>query len=152
MRLSAAGEFGSTRDTSTPFTESLMAKRFFASSVIGDRSSPSAFFTTDFSGSPCVALALASFSPSSRRPSFTCLVISLPLRRMRTSTSLPTIVWPTMRGNSFESFTSLPSNFRITSPASMPAGFAGPLSSTPATSAPFGSFKPSDSAIDSSTF
>src|SRR5215468_3635757 len=55
-----------------------------------------------------------------------------------TSTSLPTAVSATTRDRSFGSLTSLPSNLTTTSPGSMPAGFAGPLSSTPATSAPRG--------------
>ena len=55
---------------------------------------------------------------------------------MTTSTSLPTGVSATMRGKSFISLMSLPSNLTTTSPGSMPAGLAGPRSSTPAISAP----------------
>ena len=82
------------------------------------------------------AAGCACFSLSSRRPSVTCLVTSLPLRTTATSTALPTGVDATMRGRSRESFTSLPSNLTITSPTSRPAGLAGPLSSMPAMSAP----------------
>ena len=64
------------------------------------------------------------------------MVSSSPLRMMTTSTSLPTGVSATTRGRSCGSLMSLPSNLMMTSPGSMPAGFAGPLSSTPAISAP----------------
>ena len=46
---------------------------------------------------------------------------------------------------------SLPSNLTMTSPASMPAGLPGPLSSTPATSAPRTGLMPRLSAISSVT-
>src|SRR5215467_1646792 len=99
---------------------------------------PSVFCTTVFSGGAASLLGVsaACFSPSSRRPSFTMRLSSLPFRTMTTSTSLPTGVSATMRGRSFISLMSLPSNLMMTSPASMPAGFAGPFSSMPATSAP----------------
>ena len=68
-----------------------------------------------------------------------------------TSTSLPTGVSATMRGRSRISLMSLPSNLTMTSPASMPAGLAGPLSSMPATSAPRAGLMPRLSAMSSVT-
>src|ERR1019366_833661 len=53
---------------------------------------------------------------------------------------------PTSRGRSSDEFTSLPSNLRITSPASMPAFSAGLPFSTELTNAPLGLGKPNDSA------
>ena len=81
----------------------------------------------------------------------TFLVSSLPLRMMTTSTSLPTAVSATTRDRSFGSLMSLPSNLTTTSPGSMPAGLAGPLSSTPATSAPRAGLMLRLSAISSVT-
>ena len=68
-----------------------------------------------------------------------------------TGTSLPIGVSPTIFGRSRISLMSLPSNLTITSPGSMPAGFAGPLSSMPATSAPRVGLMPRLSAISSVT-
>src|SRR5262249_33250026 len=62
----------------------------------------------------------------------------LPLRITTTGVCLPTGVSATTRGRSRISLMSLPSNFTITSPGSMPAGLGRPLSSTPATRAPRG--------------
>ena len=76
---------------------------------------------------------------------------SLPPRTTVTGTSLPTGVLATIFERSRGSFTSLPSNLTITSPDLMPAGFAGPLSATPATSAPRAFDRPRLSAIVSST-
>jgi hypothetical protein len=70
---------------------------------------------------------------------------------MTTSTSLPTAVSATTRDRSFGSLMSLPSNLTTTSPGSMPAGFAGPLSSTPAISAPRAGLMLRLSAISSVT-
>src|SRR5262245_37352539 len=96
-------------------------------------SMPSAFLTTVLSGGLSLFWsAAASFSPSSSRPSVTVLVSSLPLRMITTGVCLPTGVSATTRGRSRISLMSLPSNFTITSPGSMPAGLGGPLSSMPA--------------------
>ena len=81
----------------------------------------------------------------------TLLVSSLPLRMICTGTCLPTGVSATTRGRSRISLMSLLSNLMITSPGSMPAGLAGPLSSTPATRAPRGGLMPRLSAISSVT-
>ena len=97
-----------------------------------------------------MAEALTGFSSSSR-PSFTVFFSSLPLRTMTTSTSLPTGVSATMRGRSRISLMSLPSNLMMTSPASMPAGLAGPLSSMPAINAPRAGLMLRLSAISSVT-
>ena len=70
---------------------------------------------------------------------------------MMTSTSLPTAVSATTRDRSFGSLMSLPSNLITTSPGSMPAGFAGPLSSTPAIKAPRAGLMLRLSAISSVT-
>ena len=117
------------------------------------RSRPSAFCVTGFSAGSSLVLAEAccALSVSSSRPSVTLRVSSLPLRMMTTSTSLPTAVSATTRDRSFGSLTSLPSNLTTTSPGSMPAGLAGPLSSTPATSAPRAGLMLRLSAISSVT-
>ena len=93
----------------------------------------------------------ASAWPSSSRPRTTLTVCDLPLRQTTTRTSLPTSVSATIRGRSFISFTSWPSNLRITSPASTPPDSAGPPEVTSDTSAPFASSSSSPSAISSVT-
>jgi hypothetical protein len=70
----------------------------------------------------------------------------LPLRHTWTITRLPGLVLPTMRGKSLELTMALPSNFRMTSPGSMPAFSAGPPFSTALTAAPWALLKPNDSA------
>src|SRR5947208_2548944 len=91
----------------------------------------------EYDGRYCTLSATKRNSPSPfETRSSTDFYSSLPLRMMTTSTSLPTAVSATTRDRSFGSLTSLPSNLTTTSPGSMPAGLAGPLSSTPATSAP----------------
>ncbi len=118
-----------------------------------DSSSPSVFCTTDLSAgaSSFLVSASATLSVSCSRPTVTLWVSSLPLRMTTTSTVLPTGVSATMRGRSCISLTSWPSNVTTTSPASMPAGLAGPLSSMPATSAPCGGLMPRLSAMSSVT-
>ncbi len=80
----------------------------------------------------------------------TLSVSSLPLRITTTSTVLPTDVSATTRGRSRTSFTSRPSNLTITSPGRTPPLAAGPLSLTPAISAPRARPNPRLSAIWSS--
>src|ERR1043166_1948749 len=135
-RFSAAAEFPSPSTIKTPFTPSLILYFLRRSSLMLARLRPSAFCTTGLSGAGASVLTEACCGVSSSRPSRTVLVSSLPLRMMTTGTSLPIGVSPTIFGRSRISLMSLPSNLMITSPGSIPAGFAGPLSSMPATSAP----------------
>src|SRR3981189_114853 len=152
-RFSAASELPSTPVMMTPLTLSLILYLLRKSLLRAARSRPSAFCVTGFSVGSSLVLAAAccTFSVSSRRPSLTFLVSSLPLRMTTTSTSLPTAVSATTRERSLGSLTSLPSNLTTTSPGSMPAGFAGPLSSTPAISAPRAGLMLRLSAISSVT-
>ncbi len=73
---------------------------------------------------------------SSSSPIFTPIVTIRSLRHTSTGTRLPMSVSATMRGSSRMVSTGLPSNFRMTSPASMPLSSAGPSSVTDDTSAP----------------
>ena len=90
------------------------------------------------------------FSACSSSPRRTCKVISLPLRIIRTSTSLSTSVSATIRGKSRIFSINLPSKLTITSPASIPDKSAGPPSLTFDTKAPAAS-TPRLSAISSVT-
>ncbi len=90
-------------------------------------------------------------SPASNSPTLTWVVRVLSLRQMTTSTVSPTGVSATMRGNCRISGTSLPSNSRMTSPASISAVSAGPSSMTLATRAPLALSSPKVSAISSVT-
>ena len=87
---------------------------------------------------PGGGLLRASRHPRGGRASPCVRSCSLPLRMTATSTALPTaVVGHRSRGRSCEN-PSRPCrrSWTTTSPASMPAGLAGPFSSTPATSAP----------------
>ena len=152
-RLSAAGELASTLRMTMPLTVSRILNFLRRSSLRLARSMPSVRVTTGAGdgGSASGLVSAACFSVSSRRPSVTIRVSSLPLRMKTTATSLPTGASATTRGRSRISRMSLPSNLMITSPGRMPAGPAGPRSSTPATSAPRAGLIPRLSAISSVT-
>ena len=97
------------------------------SSVRPENPIPSAFCTAFCCCASSSLLATSVyFSPSSRRPSVTVLVTSLPSRTTTTSTDLPTSIEATRRGRSRDFLMSLPSNLTITSPGISPAGLADP--------------------------
>ena len=83
---------------------------------------------------------------------FTVKLCSFLSRMTFTTTVRPTGVRATKSGRSAESAMGLPSYSTITSPCLMPAASAGPSLTTSATSAPFGSESPSDSAMSGVTF
>ena len=94
---------------------------------------------------PLLGLATSSLSLGAS-PTVIASVLVAPLRRTSAETVLPGLTAATTRGKSDEAAIALPSNFRITSPASKPLLSAGPPFSTPAIKAPFVFFMPNESA------
>src|SRR2546427_9365834 len=96
-------------------------------------------------GFPRRSLRVATRSSGSS-PTVTVISRLTPLRHTSRVALFPGLVLPTIRGNSVELDTGLPSNLRIMSPVSTPAFSAGPPFSTEFTRAPAGLESPKDSA------
>src|SRR5258708_7582899 len=92
-------------------------------------------------GFPRRSLRLATRSSGSS-PTVTVISRVAPLRHSSIGALIPGLVLPTIRGNSFELDTDLPSNLRMMSPVATPAFSAGPPFSPPFTNAPPGLGRP----------
>ena len=146
-----AAPLSATFMITTPLISSASWKRVRSSSVMVATVTPSASMSAEVGVLASLSVSAASSSSSGSSPSVTSNVLRSPWRQTTTLAASPIGVSATIRGRPRIRSIFLPSNSRMTSPASILACSAGPPGVTLATSAPAAPCRPRLSAISSVT-